>query len=54
MITLNDAKRIIAAAEKKANEIGQPMNASPSPTPEETWWPTCVWMAHGLEVSTSQ
>ena len=26
MITLNDAKRIIAAAEKKAEEIGQPMN----------------------------
>lgn len=26
MITLNDAKRIISAAEKKAAEIGQPMN----------------------------
>ncbi|HMF78538.1 MAG TPA: heme-binding protein [Bryobacteraceae bacterium] len=26
MITLTDAKRIIAAAEKKAEEIGQPMN----------------------------
>jgi len=26
MITLADAKRIIAAAEKKADEIGQPMN----------------------------
>jgi uncharacterized protein GlcG (DUF336 family) len=26
MITLNDARRIIAAAEKKAAEIGQPMN----------------------------
>jgi uncharacterized protein GlcG (DUF336 family) len=26
MITLADAKRIIAAAEKKAGEIGQPMN----------------------------
>lgn len=26
MITLNDARRIIAAAEKKANEIVQPMN----------------------------
>ena len=26
MITLNDARRIIAAAEKKAEEIGQPMN----------------------------
>ena len=26
MITLNDARRIIAAAEKKAMEIGQPMN----------------------------
>ncbi len=26
MITLNDAKRVIAAAEKKAQEIGQPMN----------------------------
>lgn len=26
MITLNDAKKILAAAEKKASEIGQPMN----------------------------
>ena len=26
MITLNDARRIIVAAEKKAEEIGQPMN----------------------------
>ena len=26
MMTLNDARRIIAAAEKKAAEIGQPMN----------------------------
>ena len=26
MVTLNDARRIIAAAEKKASEIGQPMN----------------------------
>lgn len=26
MITLTDARRIIAAAEKKADEIGQPMN----------------------------
>ena len=26
MITLNDARRVIAAAEKKAQEIGQPMN----------------------------
>jgi uncharacterized protein GlcG (DUF336 family) len=26
MITLSDARRIIAAAEKKAGEIGQPMN----------------------------
>ena len=26
MITLEDARRIIAAAEKKAAEIGQPMN----------------------------
>jgi uncharacterized protein GlcG (DUF336 family) len=26
MITLNDARAIIAAAEKKAEEIGQPMN----------------------------
>jgi uncharacterized protein GlcG (DUF336 family) len=26
MITLEDAKRIIAAAEKKAEDIGQPMN----------------------------
>src|SRR5215210_3317412 len=26
MITLNDARRVIDAAEKKAEEIGQPMN----------------------------
>ncbi len=26
MLTLKDAKRIIEAAEKKASEIGQPMN----------------------------
>jgi len=26
MVTLNDARRIIAAAEKKSSEIGQPMN----------------------------
>jgi uncharacterized protein GlcG (DUF336 family) len=26
MVTLNDARRVIAAAEKKAAEIGQPMN----------------------------
>ena len=26
MITLNDARRIVAAAEKKATEVGQPMN----------------------------
>lgn len=26
MITLEDARRVIAAAEKKADEIGQPMN----------------------------
>jgi uncharacterized protein GlcG (DUF336 family) len=26
MVTLNDARRIIAAAEKKASEISQPMN----------------------------
>jgi uncharacterized protein GlcG (DUF336 family) len=28
MITLSDARRIIAAAEKKAEEIGQPMNVA--------------------------
>jgi uncharacterized protein GlcG (DUF336 family) len=28
MITLTDARRIIAAAEKKAQEIGQPMNVA--------------------------
>lgn len=28
MITLEDARRIIAAAEKKAQEIGQPMNVA--------------------------
>jgi uncharacterized protein GlcG (DUF336 family) len=28
MITLSDARRVIAAAEKKAQEIGQPMNVA--------------------------
>ena len=28
MITLNDAKKVISAAEKKAVEIGQPMNSA--------------------------
>src|SRR6476620_6773318 len=28
MLTLSDARRIIAAAEKKAREIGQPMNVA--------------------------
>jgi uncharacterized protein GlcG (DUF336 family) len=28
MLTLNDARRMIAAAEKKAAEIGQPMNVA--------------------------
>ena len=26
MVTLEDARRVIAAAEKKADELGQPMN----------------------------
>lgn len=26
MVTLNDARRVIAAAEKKAGDVGQPMN----------------------------
>ena len=26
MVTLEDARNVIAAAERKANEIGQPMN----------------------------
>ena len=30
MITLNDARRVIAAAERKAEEIGQPMNIAVS------------------------
>jgi acetyl esterase/lipase len=28
MVTLEDARRVIAAAEKKAAEIGQPMNVA--------------------------
>ena len=28
MVTLSDARRVIAAAEKKAREIGQPMNVA--------------------------
>jgi uncharacterized protein GlcG (DUF336 family) len=28
MVTLNDAKRVIAAAENKATELGQPMNVA--------------------------
>ncbi len=26
MVTLDDARRVIAAAEKKAKQVGQPMN----------------------------
>jgi uncharacterized protein GlcG (DUF336 family) len=33
MVTLEDARRVIAAAEKKAAEIGQPMNIA---VPEST------------------
>ena len=36
MVTLDIARRVIAAAEKKATEIGQPSKTSPSPMPEET------------------
>ena len=32
MITLNDARRVIDAAEKKAGEIGQPMNIAVADT----------------------
>ena len=32
MITLNDARRVIDAAEKKAQEIGQPMNIAVADT----------------------
>lgn len=32
MITLNDARRVIDAAEKKAEEIGQPMNIAVADT----------------------
>ena len=32
MITLNDARRVIDAAEKKAKEIGQPMNIAVADT----------------------
>lgn len=36
MITLKDARQIIAAAEAKAKEIGQPMNIA-GLTPAEIW-----------------
>src|SRR5437667_1468192 len=32
MVTLNDARRVIAAAEKQAEEIGQPMNIAVADT----------------------
>lgn len=32
MVTLEDARNVIAAAERKANEIGQPMNIAVADT----------------------
>ena len=32
MVTLEDARNVIAAAERKANEVGQPMNIAVADT----------------------
>ena len=51
MITLADARRIIAAAEKKAAEIGQPMNIAVADTGGNLV-PTFEWITPGSGAST--
>ena len=45
-VKLDDARRVISAAEKKAREIGQPMNIAV--TDEGGKIPTFVWIMPGL------
>ncbi len=55
-VKLEDARRVISAAEEKAREIGQPMNIAVTDeggnivaqTKAETSWRTFVWTTHGL------
>ena len=42
LVKLEDARRVISAAEKKAREIGQPMNIAVADLR------TFVWTTHGL------
>ena len=51
MVTLQEARKIIGAAEKKAIEINQPMNIA---VVDEggTWFPMSAWMGPGSAAST--
>jgi len=46
-VKLEDARRVISAAEKKAKEIGQPMNIAVAETKAETSSRTFVWTTPG-------
>jgi uncharacterized protein GlcG (DUF336 family) len=46
-VKLEDARRVISAAEKKAREIGQPMNIAVADE-AETSLRIFVWTTHGL------
>ena len=50
-MTLEDARRVIAAAEKKAKENGQPMNIAVADE-GATLFLTCAWTAPGSAAST--
>jgi len=52
-VNLADARRVIAAAEKKAQEIGQPMNIAVADEGGNIV-ATCAWMAHGSAASISR
>src|SRR2546430_17521084 len=69
MITLEDARRVIAAAEKKAHEIGQPMNIAVVDTGgnlvahvrmDKAWIGSVdisikkAWTARGFDISTKE
>jgi uncharacterized protein GlcG (DUF336 family) len=69
VITLEDARRIIAAAEKKAHEIGQPMNIAVADAGgnlvahvrmDEAWMGSIdisikkAWTARAFDISTKQ
>ncbi len=51
MITLSDARRIIAAAEKKAAEIKQPMNIAVADAGGKYLVSLPAWMGPGSEAS---